>query len=115
MTGLLKKLKTLFQKPHNATIWDNSLLQQVLTKVNECCSNGDNCILVITPTTVEYQTTLPVASCSVISNEKVCAFKETLLLIEDRLVKEGHYCIVKLAEDKTYANMFIYIDESIFN
>lgn len=114
MTGLIKQLTHFFRKPDIIMSPRERLLQKVLDAVNERRKQDEHCILLITPIGVTSQpsATQP-ASVALIGHDRISDFQETLLYIEDKLVKDGHYCIVKLAEDKLYANMFIYIDESI--
>lgn len=114
MTGLIKQLTRFFQKPALVMSSRDRLLQKVLDSVNDRRKHNEHCILLVTPIGVTSQpsATQP-ASVALIGHDRISDFQETLLYIEDRLVKDGHYCIVKLAEDKSYANMFIYIDESI--
>jgi transcription antitermination factor NusA-like protein len=92
------------------------LLQSVLELVEKSRSTKENCILVVTPTSASIVNVEDYPSpVALIAHEKIGEFQETLLHIEERLIKDGHYCIVKLAEDKSYATIFIYVDESILN
>lgn len=114
MTGLIKQLTRFFKKPALGMSPKGRLLQKVLDAVEQSQQHNEHCILLVTPTSIISQpsATQP-ASVALIGHNRVTNFQETLLYIEDSLVKDGHYCIVKLADDKSYANMFIYIDESI--
>lgn len=115
MIGFVKQITKFFHKPV-VIIPCNDILQQVLSFVEEARSNSENCILIVTPTSVQSVNIedypAPVA---LIAHERIGGFQKTLLQIEERLIQDGHYCIFKLAEDKSYANMFIYVDESISN
>lgn len=115
MIGFVKQLTEFFHKSV-VIMPSNTILKQVLSFVEESRNNNENCILVVTPTSAQRVNIedypAPVA---LIAHEKIGEFQKTLLLIEERLIKDGHYCIFKLAEDKSYANMFIYVDESISN
>jgi hypothetical protein len=114
MIGIVKQITELFRKPKIIMSPKERLLQKVLDAVDERRKHDEHCILLVTPIGVTSQSsaTRP-ASVALIGHDKISDFQETLLYIEDRLVKDGHYCIIKLADDKSYANMFIYIDESI--
>ena len=111
MTGFLKHITQLFRKP--TVSLREQVLQKVLDAVDSCRYQNEHCILIISDTGVVIADSIYVAPVALIGHEKIGEFQETLLFIEERLIKDGHYCIVKLAEDKSYANMFIYIDESI--
>jgi len=115
MIGFVKQITEFFHKPVIISA-HNKLLQKVLVFVDQARSNNENCILIITPTSVSMDNVenYP-APVSLIAHEKIGDFQKTLLQIEERLIQDGHYCIFKLAEDKSYANMFIYVDESISN
>jgi hypothetical protein len=114
MTGLIKNITRFFQKPKLIISPRERLLNKILEAVIERRKHNEHCILLVTPIGVTSQpsATQP-ASVALIGHDKISDFQETLLYIEEQLIKDGHYCIVKLAEDKSYANMFIYIDESI--
>jgi hypothetical protein len=114
MTGLIKQITQYFRKPELIMSPRERLLQKVLDAVDACRHQDEHCILMITPCGgVTDATTLHPTPVTLIAHDKISEFQDTLLYIESRLVKDGHYCIIKLAEDKSYANMFIYIDESI--
>jgi hypothetical protein len=114
MTGLIEQITQYFRKPKIIMSPSDRLLQKVLDAVDDRRKHDEHCILLITPIGVTSQPSASQpASVALIGHDRISDFQETLLYIEDRLVKDGHYCIVKLAEDKSYANMFIYIDESI--
>jgi hypothetical protein len=111
MTGFLKHITHLFRKP--TVSLREQILQQVLAEIDSRRCQNEHCILIISDTGVVIPDSQYSAPIALIGHEKIGEFQETLLFIEERLIKDGHYCIVKLAEDKSYANMFIYIDESI--
>jgi hypothetical protein len=108
MIGFVKQVTQYFRKP-----FKQQVLQKVLDNIDESRNQQEHCILIISDTGVVIADSIYVAPVALIGHEKIGEFQETLLFIEERLIKDGHYCIVKLAEDKSYANMFIYIDESI--
>jgi len=115
MIGFVKQITKFFHKP-DVIIPRNDILQQVLLLVEEARSNSENCILIVTPTSVQSVNIEDYpAPIALIAHERIGGFQKTLLQIEERLIQDGHYCIFKLAEDKSYANMFIYVDESILN
>ena len=107
--NLIKQIRQYFHRP-------TTLLQQVLDKIDICRKTGDNCILHITPTSVIFSVqpvSAPPVSIALIPHDRIGDFQKTLLQIETHLINNGHYCIFKLAEDKSYATAFIYVDEAI--
>jgi hypothetical protein len=115
MIGFVKRITEFFHKPA-ITPPHESLLHSVLVCIEHSRSNSENCILIVTPASVNIVNAEDYpAPIALIAHEKIGEFQETLLHIEERLIKDGHYCIVKLAEDKSYATIFVYVDESILN
>jgi hypothetical protein len=114
MIRFVKRITEFFHKPDKVV--PDSLLQQVLVLVDHAGNYNEDCVLKVTPTSASIinneQYPAPV---SLIAHEKIGDFQETLLHIEERLIHDGHYCIIKLAEDKSYATIFVYVDESILN
>ena len=110
MTGLIKQITQYFRKPD----FRQQVLQKVLNRIDESRNQSEFCSLLISRTgAVINPTSSYPAPVALIAHEKIGEFQQTLLFIEDELIKRGHYCLVKLAEDKSYATMFIIVDESI--
>ena len=110
MTGFIKQITQYFRKPD----FKQQVLQKVLNRIDDSRNQGEHCSILISRTgvVIESMAAYP-APVALIAHEKIGEFQQTLLFIEDELIKRGHYCLVKLAEDKSYATMFIIIDESI--
>lgn len=110
MTGFIKQITQYFRKPD----FKQQVLQKVLDRIDESRNQGEHCSILISRTGVVIESTAAYpAPIALIAHEKIGEFQQTLLFIEDELIKKGHYCLVKLAEDKSYATMFIIVDESI--
>jgi hypothetical protein len=88
-----------------------TLLDKVIDEIAKSLKESKHCMLVVTPTDVYRQDPLPVANVALIAHEKIKEFQKELLAIELKVIELGHFCIIKLAEDKSYATLYIYIEE----
>lgn len=110
MIGFVKQITQYFRKPD----FKQQVLQKVLDNIDESRNQQEHCSLLISCSGLVLATTAShSAPVALIAHEKIGEFQQTLLFIEDELIKRGHYCLVRLAEDKSYATMFIIVDESI--
>lgn len=91
--------------------FEPTLLDKVIAEISQSLKESKHCMMVVTPTDVYRQDPMPVANVALIAHEKIKEFQKELLAIELKVIELGHFCIIKLAEDKSYATMYVYIDE----
>jgi hypothetical protein len=92
-------------------LFEPTLLDKVINEIAKSLKESKHCMLVVTPTDVYWQDPLPAATVALIAHEKIKEFQKELLAIELKVIELGHFCIIKLAEDKSYATLYVYIEE----